>query len=589
MRPQTVPTTSSSTTLAAAPAGTPPRGLLAGSGPPLLVALAAALLYAAGLDRLPHPDELYQILAAQGLAATGEPRIADGLYTRAYAQTWLIAWSLRLFGDTLAAARLSSLLAVAATAGLLFAWLRREAGAPAAWLGALGFALSPFAAETALFARIYGVQGLAFLLACLAVYEALARPGGRGRRLAFLALAVPPLLLAAHLQPTTFLGAAGLVLWAAGALALPRLASDPAAAGSPVRHRAAAGLALALGLGLLALAVLWASGLLAELWREYRWTPLFNEASRDEPWYYHALFSLLYPTLWPLAGVLSLAALVARPAPASLALAVFAVGFLLNSLGGPKNLRYVAYAQPFLFALWGIGLASLWPPLGRFAAGLAAGLADRLAAALPPPVTAPPDGRRWPARAARGLVAAGLVFLVLANPAWLRTATLLAGIDVPGEEPSPDWAAARPALEPLLARVPVVVTTEELGALYFLGRYDVRFSPSKMGEIPRDIRREFVADPRTGRPVVATPESLALLLDCHPEGLFLLASRQWGREHIFSEPVRRLILERTRPVPLPGRTRVTAYAWSHPEGTPRPAACAGLPPLPGPAAKAAAR
>ena len=153
MRPPAAPIRS---TVSAVPA--PLRGLHAGPGGPLVVAVFAALLYATGLGRLPHPDELYQILAAQGLAATGEPRIADGLYTRAYAQTWLIAWTLRLLGDTVAAARLSSLLAVAATAGLLFAWMRREAGPTAAWLGATGFALSPFAAETALFARIYGVQ-----------------------------------------------------------------------------------------------------------------------------------------------------------------------------------------------------------------------------------------------------------------------------------------------------------------------------------------------------------------------------------------------------------------------------------------------
>jgi hypothetical protein len=271
--------------------------------------------------------------------------------------------------------------------------------------------------------------------------------------------------------------------------------------------------------------------------------------------------------------VLALAALAARPAPASLALAVFATGFLLNSFGGPKSLRYLAYAQPFLFALWGIGLAWLWRPLRA----LAAGLGDRLAAAARPTLPEP-----WPARLARTLLAAALLFLVLANPAWLRTATLLADVPVPGEEPPPDWAAARPALEPLLARVPVVVTTEELGALYYLGRYDVRFSPSKMGEIPEDERREFAADPRTGRPVVATPESLALLVDCHPEGLFLLASRQWGRDHIFAEPARRLILARMAPVPLPKGTRVTAYAWRNPDGAPRPAACAGLPPLPGP-------
>src|SRR3569832_1653105 len=69
---------------------------------PLLLFVAAALVYAVRLDRPPHPDELYQIIPAEGLLATGEPRIADGLYTRALAQTWIIAASLRLLGDSLA-------------------------------------------------------------------------------------------------------------------------------------------------------------------------------------------------------------------------------------------------------------------------------------------------------------------------------------------------------------------------------------------------------------------------------------------------------------------------------------------------------
>src|SRR5437763_10754549 len=75
---------------------------------PLALFLAAALFYAIGLSRLPHPDELYQILPAEGLLATGKPRIAEGLYTRALAQTWIIAGSFRLFGHSLPAARLSS-------------------------------------------------------------------------------------------------------------------------------------------------------------------------------------------------------------------------------------------------------------------------------------------------------------------------------------------------------------------------------------------------------------------------------------------------------------------------------------------------
>ncbi len=101
---------------------------------PFFLFVAATLLFSINLERLPNPDELYQIQAAEGLLATGEPRIADGLYTRAYAQTWLIAQSLSLAGNTLSAARLSSVLAMATLTALLFVWLRPAAGALAAWI-----------------------------------------------------------------------------------------------------------------------------------------------------------------------------------------------------------------------------------------------------------------------------------------------------------------------------------------------------------------------------------------------------------------------------------------------------------------------
>ena len=52
-----------------------PRSAWAGLVP-LVWFAAAAPLYSINLDRLPHPDEYHHILAAQGLIATGEPRIA---------------------------------------------------------------------------------------------------------------------------------------------------------------------------------------------------------------------------------------------------------------------------------------------------------------------------------------------------------------------------------------------------------------------------------------------------------------------------------------------------------------------------------
>ena len=69
---------------------------------PLLLALAAGLLYCINLGHLPHPDELYHILAAQGMVVTGEPRIAEGLYTRTWLFTWLVARCFSLFGESLA-------------------------------------------------------------------------------------------------------------------------------------------------------------------------------------------------------------------------------------------------------------------------------------------------------------------------------------------------------------------------------------------------------------------------------------------------------------------------------------------------------
>jgi hypothetical protein len=531
---------------------------------PCALFLAACALYGLHLDRLPHPDELYQILAAQGLRATGEPRIAEGLYTRAYAQTWLIAQSLGLAGDNLAAARLSSVLGIAGTATLLFVWLRSVAGPAAAWTAAILFALSPFAVLTAQYARIYGVQTLAFLAGSLCLYQAAGSDGPLRRRIAWALAALPPLLLALHLQPTTLLGCVGLGLWLAGAVGLPWL-RDPAV---PARRKQLVLLG-GVAAGALVLLAAAATGIPADLWHQYRWTPLFNREQQDAFWFYHLWYTLLYPSLWSLTGLLALVAIAVQPRAGSFALLVFAAGFLLNSFAGPKNLRYFAYAQPFLFVLWGIGLASLWPVLVRTLGELGGRLEAVTRPAFP-----------WVGGLGRLLVAGGLLFTALANPAWLWTAARLAEVDLPGEAPEPDWPAAKDALEPWLAQADAVVTSEELGALYFLGRYDIRFSPSKLEEIADGAPREFGPDPRTGRPLISTPQSLALAFDCYDRGLFVLPSRQWGFAHLFSPAVRDLILARTVPVELPRASHIMAYRWERPAGTPKPAACAGLPPLP---------
>lgn len=524
---------------------------------PLIVLIGSLALFCVNLDDgLPVHDELYNLLAARGLLETGQPRIAEGLYPRGYLFTWIVAQSFRLFGDGLFAARLPAAVSMAVLCMALFLWLRTTAGNTAAWIGTILFATSPFTVGTAQFARFYGPQSLAFFLGAIAVPAAL-RPGGSLVRRGLLAAAAVLLLLfATHLQETTMLGIVGLGLWAVLAIGLPWLC-DPWIS-SRTKLLAVAGLLL---LGIAALAAMWATGLLAELWERYRWTALFNQQDGDRFWFYHAWLSLFYPSLWPLTGLLGLLAVAVRPGPGLLALVVFAVSFLLNSFAGGKSLRYLAYAYPFLFALWGIGVAELWPRGRDLLARIASGLGPALGV-----------GRA--AMAGKVLVGLGVAFLLLANPAWLRTATLLADITVPPEEPYVRWQRAAPELAPWLARVETVVTTAELETLYHFGRYDVLLSRARLEEQNPDQNREFGRDWRTGRPIVSQAATLGRIMDCTASGILISHRLHWNVTFQADAAAKALVERRGRPLHLPPSSLMLAWTWEQPAGWSPPAGCA---------------
>jgi len=180
----------------------------------ILLLLVSLLLFSFNLERPPHPDELYHILAARGILESGEPRIAEGLYVRGYPFTWIVAQSFALFGESLASARLPSVVATALLVAVLFLWLWREAGPAAAWIGAGLYAISPFAVQIAQFARFYAIQSLFFLIGSLLVYELLFRPRSRSRRLLLGLVAAAGFAFAAELQPTTLMGIAAVAAWA---------------------------------------------------------------------------------------------------------------------------------------------------------------------------------------------------------------------------------------------------------------------------------------------------------------------------------------------------------------------------------------
>ena len=143
------------------------------------------------------------------------------------------------------------------------------------------------------------------------------------------------------------------------ALALPWLATSSPRA----RWGVAAGVVL---LGVAAILVAATSGMLADLGSMYRSPSPYDPGSRNDFWFYHFYLDIYYPTLWPLVALAVLIGLAFRPGPTAFCATIVAIAFVMHSFAGRKSMRYFAYALPFLFVLWGIALAEIWPRLRRF-------------------------------------------------------------------------------------------------------------------------------------------------------------------------------------------------------------------------------
>lgn len=533
----------------------------------LLLGLFSLMLYSINIDRQAHHDEYYHILAAKGLLETGLPSIGEnGQYWRGYPLTWLVGKSFAIFGPGVAVARLPPLLFMVCLVTLLFLFIRREAdSSTAAWLGAGLFAISPFAIELAQFVRFYSLQCLLFLAAAWLIYLLPSQPLRPWLKLSMLIAALLLLAFAAYLQPTTLLGVAGLGLWLTGALLMPVLC-DPSV---PFSRKAGLLLVLATA-GLFILGLAWTSGLLVSLWEDYRSTSLFNLPQANHFWFYHVWHSLLYPTLWTLSGLLAILALIRWPRLAGFLIIVFATGFFLNSFAASKSMRYLAYAHPFLFALWGLGLAVLLATAKPVLAHTRARLAESLT--LLPAKSAH--------RLAGFLIAMSLGFLLVANPALLRSATLLAGITVPPELPPNDWEAARSILEPLIDEVETVVTTDDLRMIYHYGRADYLLSASKFGELPAERREPFGRDIRTDVAVIKDARSLELILRCYASGLFVTQAQHWPngqRSRAEVAEVAPLLVAVAKPLDLAAESRLVGFIWQHEVDADAAALCADLP------------
>jgi hypothetical protein len=417
------------------------------------------------------------------------------------------------------------------------------------------FVVSPFTIDFAQYTRFYALQSLVFVLGVMAVFRSVVDSDPPLRKAGLLFAAALAFALALYLQVTTLIGLAGLGLWWGLAVVLPWWWRQPAAQGTAW---ALAAVATALALAVVAAT----SGIVDHFVEIYRSVPLFAAASANEIWYYHFWLILYYPTLWSLFPLLALVALGTRPKPALLALCIFTTALFLHSLASFKGTRFIAYALPFLYVVFAVTLVEAWCWLRQTTQSTLQRLVPigrSVAVSLP-----------W---LERGALAAVLLFLVLANAAFVRSVFLLADIRVPPQPARVDWQAAQPVLAPQLAGADVVITTNELEALYHLGDYDILLSRSRLSEMRGAT--DFDLDWRTGKPVVGSLEAVARIMDCFETGLIVSGRPHW-RHSVLDEPTAEFLIRRTQRLNLPTSSNVLAYRWERPADTEIPQDCLSI-------------
>lgn len=515
-----------------------------------LLALAVRLL---GVSSNPvHVDELYHLLAGRSWAEEGTFRMLDGEYLRSRGFTALVGYTFELFGRSdLYIARLPSVLAGALLTSAIFVWLSRQASTKAGWFGALLFCFSSYAIVNTQFTRFYALQALAVWLGATAIYKVLALPDPK-RGWWLVAVASIAFVAAIHLQITTVIAIMALIVWALIDLsAQPRVRVMARNAWGSTKIRTAFLVTVA---ALVVLIMMFSAGLL----HQFRFTPRWAAPDQNNFLYYFYEFFFTMPILWlflPLAGVIALAR---WPRPAFFCIVMTVVSLILQSLGGMKSSRYVFYALPFMFAVWGMAAAVLLAAVRKAIEQGVAALQQLMAC-------------RFPALAVATLVgfmlAISVFFAIIANPIY-RTAIkslvrdAAAGIRQPSRliaaPPDQPWSDHAPALRSAIGNPSVLLVGDDFNAIVYLKDYDLLINTHRVEDIlPKG---EFVLDPRTGRRAISRAETIARVISCYGDGAIVVSDERWRTYIGISNEAADAIEQLTRPV-VPAIPGFHVFKW----------------------------
>jgi hypothetical protein len=528
-------------------------------------AMAALLFSLALLTRLigigdhpPRTDELFHILAGRSWAENGTLAMGDGEYLRARYYTMATGIMFELFGFGMAEGRALSAIGGALQVMALGLWMRSITGDLwAGWAAALLLCFNAEAIEQSQTARFYTWHALGTWLFAISSFALVtgAATAGKLRLAALLVVAIVSLAVAAHLQQTTAVVVAGVLAWT-GLWLLINHKLDFIIR-SPVRLKAVAA-GLIVGAAAMSMAE-WHQ--IHAQWVFFRRAPAWAGKSVTAPGFY--LNELAFSMNW-LFALFPLAAIIAwrRYRDATLfCIVIAAVILIVQSLGGMKATRYVYYAFPFIFALWGLTFAAAMPAIRQYGASLAPPLWPRparvalvwgLATIVAGVALLSPNSYRDTARA-------GIRYLKTGSPDDLQETAGHHRDEV-------DWSPYVATLKSLTRR-DVFIATDLQRTIFYLGDFDILLNQSELDDAGKDTgRAEFSWDDRSGHTDISRGSSLRLLMRCYATGSLLVSDQKMQSPDI-SPDAAKVIREEMQAIALPAALRMHAYTWTR---TPEP-------------------
>ena len=517
--------------------GTPRRDLVSG----LVAALIAFAVYASVDIVGGHFDEYYHVLAGISLLH-GEGFALRGLgnYDRAPEYTAAVAASMALFGETLWAARLPSMLSMAAAVGLVTFWAGRLGGWVAGALAGALLLLNPLGIYIGTMSRFYAPQVLLVLLVFMVLERAVYAIGTPVRRLARAGLILVLLFAAYRMQPTSVFPAATALTWlffAEVALLSRRRGIAP--------WRDVVLWAIAFG-GLAAAGVVafLLRAQLAGAWHMLRDAAAWSADHRSDFRFYHKYVGGELGWWWSALPLMTVLAVVrGRMAAILLASLVFA-GFVGQTLAGMKSPRYISYILPAMSILLALGLVQGVPVLAKAMMSATQAAAPRYQYLARPLIAI--------------LSLMGAVWFVITQP---PTDVVKDMLDHDRSTGHPyvqnDWGLVNDALPPERLEGLSLIASAEPKALFHLGRVDAGIGAAQLV-----THKEGELDPRTGRPTLATVAGLQRYILEHPRGMMIAERDHYRRSWGVTDQVADYVETHLTPIDLGVEANPNFIAWA---------------------------